>query len=61
MAKDPYTKKREQEYHRQWIHSLIASAQTSGWYGTLVLKFEGGDLKAARQDASLIPPKVPKG
>lgn len=48
---------REQERHRTWLSSILASAQSRNWYGTITVKFEAGRMVRVIKEESLKPPE----
>lgn len=49
---------KQDETDRAYVQSLLSSAQQRGFYGTLTLRLEGGDLKRVEKNESLVPPRV---
>lgn len=44
---------------RAWVGSLVSSAQSKRWYGTITLKIEEGVIRRAVKEESLKPPTYP--
>lgn len=41
---------------RNWLMSMIQSAQARSFFGTLTIKMEGGEIKRVEKTESLLPP-----
>lgn len=52
-----YKEKRLAEKQMSWLASIVASAQTKGWHGTLTVKFRQGVMTLVVQEETRVPPK----
>ena len=43
---------------RVWVQSVVASAQERSWYGSIVIKMEGGIIKRVEKTEILMPPGI---
>ena len=41
----------------EWIFAVIKQLSSMGWYGKLVISFEGGKVTLVRKEETLKPPK----
>lgn len=56
QSKNPKVLQQQKE-ERQWVDSLLVSAQSRGWFGNITIKIKRGMIDVVCREETLKPPK----